>query len=134
MINILPMLLFSNTWNTLCEVCHAAGCELSAYHCSQMDFVSAHCKLVQDDKVLVSRHLLKELLHVADLVLEEYDTGLTNAMFLTTWGRFMRISEYTKVRSGTCNHNIAASPINIADDGLGISFISDKTSQASTYL
>ena len=54
-------------------------------------------------------------------------------MFITAWGRFMRISEYTKVRSGVRDHNIAALSLNITDEGLGISFMSDKTSQASTY-
>ena len=121
-------------WKNLHEICRAAGHELSASHRGQMDWVTARCKLVQDNKVPVSHHLLKELIHAADQVLEKYDATLAKAMFVTAWGGFMWISEYTKVRSLARDHNLATSSINITDDSLGISFISDKTSQALTYL
>ena len=85
-----------------------------------MDWVTARCKPVQDNKVPVSRRLLKELIHAADQVLERYDATLAKAMFITAWGGFMRISEYTKVRSGSRDHNLATSSINITNDGLGI--------------
>ena len=112
-------------WKNLREICKAASHELSVDHCSQLDWVTARCKPVQDNKVPVSQCLLKELIHAADLVFEKYDATLAKVMFIMAWGGFMRISEYTKVRSGVRDHNITASSLNITDDGLGISFMSD---------
>ena len=76
----------------------------------------------------VSRALLQELCAATDLLFTEYDATLVKAMLITALGVFMRISEYTEVRKDAHDHNIDADAVDITNDGIGVIFRSDKTS------
>ena len=92
------------------------------------NFVLAQCKPTKDDKLPVTRELLKELCYVALRVLQAYDAKMAWAIFLCAFGGFMRCSEYTAARPRHQSHNIHDDAIHITDDGIGIAFWSDKCS------
>ena len=102
--------------------------------CAAYDSVVVWGKPVQDNKMPVSKECLIELCNVADIIFTGYDALLPKVLFLAAWGRYMRISEYTlEKKPRYCDHNLDACSVDILDDedGLGITFKSDK---ASTWM
>ena len=50
------------------------------------DFVLANCKPINNDKMPVSKELLKQLLKAADKIFQPYNAVLVKTMFLVAWG------------------------------------------------
>ena len=98
----------------------------------QFEATLTNCKAVADNKLTISEQLLRDLCSLADLILGEYDATLAKVMFLAAWGGFMQISEYTRVRTDQCDHNVLTSSVDVTGEGLGITFITDKTSTATS--
>ena len=94
---------------------------------AEFDMVLARCKPPVDNKMPMSKTLLKKLCTAADQVFQEYDATLMKAMLLMAYGGFMRISEYTAAEKEAKDYNIAADCVDITDDGIGLKFKADKT-------
>ena len=95
------------------------------------DSVVARGKPVKDNKMPVSKDCLIELCNAADIIFTGYDALLAKVLFLAAWGGYMRISEYTSEKKPRyCDHNLDVASVDILDDedGLGITFESDKAS------
>ena len=116
----------------------AAGGVITPMQGDQIDRIIARGKRMQDDKMPISKPLLEELCAAADKIFERYDALLAKSMFLAAWGAFMRVSEYTTERNTSRkkkrkrDHNVASESVDIEDDGFGITFESDKTSNLFT--
>ena len=93
------------------------------------DFVLANCKPINDDKMPVSRKLLKQLLKAADKIFQPYNAVLAKAMFLVAWGACMRICEYSFTRAHLPDHNVRRGAILPGKRGLSVEFFSDKVTK-----
>ena len=91
------------------------------------DFVLAGARPVKDNKLPVTKKLLRALCGAATRVLEEYDATIAQAMFLAAWAGFMRCCEMTAPQKGRRDHNIFLESIQITEDGMGITFWSGKS-------
>ena len=93
------------------------------------DFVLVNCKPINDDKMPVSRKLLKQLLKAADKIFQPYNAVLVKTMFLVAWGVCMRICEYSFTRAHLPNHNVCRGAILPGKRGLSVEFFSDKVTK-----
>ena len=93
------------------------------------DFVLANCKLINDDKMPVSRKLLKQLLKAADKTFQPYNAILAKTMFLIAWGAYMRICKYLFTRVHLLDHNVHRGAILPGKKGLSVEFFLDKVTK-----
>ena len=128
----------SSHFSLVKKLAMAAGHFITPTQEDQMDRIIARGKRALDDKMPISKPLLEELCSAADKLFERYDALLAKSMFLAAWGAFMRVSEYTTERNTSRkkkkkrDHNVAFESVDIEDDGFGITFESDKTSNLFT--
>ena len=89
-------------------------------------------KSTKDDRLPVSRELLIQLCARADKMLKGFNKKWAKAIFMSTFGFCMRLSEFADQKSYCCglmlNYNLKSSCIRIADSDFSAAFESDKTS------
>ena len=96
----------------------------------QFQLVLNHAKDIKDNKVPVSWELLDRLCVAADQLFDGYTAILAKALFVTAWGAFLRISEYSRTSDGN-QHNLHRNAVLTSPDGISIKFLSDKTTSES---
>ena len=114
-------------WKLIKDVSRKMNFLITEVETTLHDFILAWCKPTKDDKLPVTRKLLIKLCNAAPKVLQGYDVILVRALFICAFGGFMRTCKYTAARAGRVSHNLHDDSIHITEDGIGITFRSDKT-------
>ena len=120
-----------SNWSTLKLVARKLGIKITRRQEQSFRIVTKNSRELKDDKLLVSRTLLHELLEASEQMLMGYNGILARALFVCTWVFSMRICEFTHTGKKDPSHNIHAKAIRTSDIGLSIAFHSDKTSRFS---
>ena len=119
-------------WKTIKDLGKAMLQPISEQQEADFELVREQAKEVKDNKVPVSKKLLRQLCEAADAICNEYNAALTKVVFLAAWGGYMRVSEYscTTAKDGN-KHNLRADAVITSPAGLSFTFRSDKTSKAT---
>ena len=99
---------------------------------ADFELVREQAREVKDNKVPVSKKLLRQLCEAADVIFTEYNAALAKVVFLAAWGGYMRVSEYSRTTAKDGNkYNIRPDAVISSPAGLSFTFRSDKTSKAT---
>ena len=99
---------------------------------ADFELVKMQAKEMKDNKVPVSRQLLKDLCQAADIVFADYNAALAKVMFIAAWAGYMQISEYSRTSGKNGNqYNLRNKSLLTSPAGLSFHFHSDKTSKGS---
>ena len=119
-------------WNVIKELGEFLLCPVSEGQEADFELVKMQAREMKDNKVPVSRQLLKDLCQAADIVFAEYNVALAKVMFIAAWAGYMRISEYSRTSGKNGNqHNLRNKSLLSSPAGLSFHFHSDKTSKGS---
>ena len=115
-------------WKTIKDLGKAMLPPISEQQEADFELVREQAKDVKDNKVPVSKKLLRQLCEAADVIFNEYNAALAKVVFLAAWGGYMRVSEYlcTTAKDGN-KHNLRADAVISSPARLSFTFRSDKT-------
>ena len=119
-------------WSCINKLGTWLDCPITDEQEADFELVLNGGKELKDNKVPVSRELLRQLCEAADSVFNDYNATLAKVLFLTAWGGYMRVSEYSRTSAKEGNkHNIRSNAVLTSTAGISITFHSDKTSRGS---
>ena len=115
-------------WNAIKDLGEFLLCPVSEGQEADFKLVKMQAKEMKDNKVPVSRQLLKDLCLAADVVFAEYDAALAKVMFIIAWAGYMRIpDEYSRTSGKNGNqHNLMNKSLLTSPAGLSFHFHSRK--------
>ena len=119
-------------WKTIKELGEMLGCPVTEQHEADFELVQLQAREIKDNKVPVSFNLLNQLCDAAEILFQDYNAILAQALFIAAWGGYMRISEYSRTSAKSGNqHNIRRNALVTSSSGISLTFHSDKTSHAN---
>ena len=122
-------------WNLFKKVGHLIGASMTTQ--GEIDFVlvKEDAKELKDDRLSVSKALLRQLITEAVSVLDVYNCTLAKALFICPWNFSMCISDFSVTKATSLfaprTHNIHKATVRSTDNGVSIQFMSDKTTHYS---
>ena len=118
-------------WKTIQELGKFLLQPISERQEADFELVKNQGKEIKDNKVPVSKQLLAKLCKAADQAFASYNAALAKVLFLSAWGGYMRIGEYSRTANDEegNKHNLRRDAVITSPAGLSIQFHSDKTSK-----
>ena len=119
-------------WNAIQSLGEWLDCPVTEELQADFELVENQGQELKDNKVPISKKILKQLCQAADVLFDSYNAALSKTLFVTAYGGYMRVSEYSRTSGKNGNkHNIRSNAVLTSTAGISITFHSDKTSKSS---
>ena len=119
-------------WNAIQSLGEWLDCPVTEDQQADFELVENQGQELKDNKVPISKKVLKQLCQAADVLFDSYNAALSKSLFVTAYGGYMRVSEYSRTSGKNGNkHNIRSNAVLTSTAGISITFHSDKTSKSS---